>query len=244
MRKIAIAAGSSLLVMAIAAAFSYGFVHGSLVVEGDAGATVRNLTASASRFRAGLFGWLVILICDVVVAWALYLYLEAVHRGISLLGAWLRIVYTAVLGAALANLWQVALLVGGTEGMPLPDAAALPAIVTLYLEGFETMWSVGLIVFGAHLAAIGWLALQSNRIPNALGVLLLIAGAGYAIVHAGDVFLPQWSAVVAVVEAIFMLPMIAGELGFGLWLLFRGGRTPAIGITAAAPAATPPESVS
>ena len=45
-RKSALAAGTSLLIMALAAFFSYGFVHGSLVVQGDASATFNNIMSS------------------------------------------------------------------------------------------------------------------------------------------------------------------------------------------------------
>ncbi|MFC6647875.1 DUF4386 domain-containing protein [Paenibacillus rhizoplanae] len=90
--------GISLIVMAIAAAFSYGYIHGSVVVNGDAAATFARLQSSPSLFRAEILGWIVIIACDVVAAWALYQVLRPVHPGLSLLGAWLRLAYTAVLG--------------------------------------------------------------------------------------------------------------------------------------------------
>lgn len=69
LRKTALTAGISLIIMAIAAYFSYGYVHGSLVVQGDPSATLNNLRSSNMLFRAEIFGWLLILICDIVVAY-------------------------------------------------------------------------------------------------------------------------------------------------------------------------------
>jgi hypothetical protein len=80
----AITAGIALIVMTAAAGFSAGVVHGSLIIAGNPAETVRNLIESHMLFRAGIFGWLVILLTDVIVAWALYLYFEPVNRGLSL----------------------------------------------------------------------------------------------------------------------------------------------------------------
>jgi len=66
-RKSALAAGIALIVMALAAFFSYGYVHSSMVVQGDASATYNNIMSSNMLFKAGILGWLIILISDIVV---------------------------------------------------------------------------------------------------------------------------------------------------------------------------------
>lgn len=50
-RKSALAAGTSLIIMALVAFFSYGFVHGSLVVQDDASATFNNIMSSNMLFN-------------------------------------------------------------------------------------------------------------------------------------------------------------------------------------------------
>ncbi|MBC7631774.1 DUF4386 family protein [Aeromicrobium sp.] len=40
--------------------------------------------------------------------------------------------------------------------------------------------TVGLVLFGAHLLLVGYLAYKSEFIPNCLGALICIAGGGYA----------------------------------------------------------------
>jgi hypothetical protein len=95
--------------------FSNGFVHGNLVVQGDASATFDNITSSKMLFKAEIFGWLIILIIDIVVAWAFYIFLEPIHKSLSLLGAWLRLAYAAILGMAIMNLIVVLLLSEGTD---------------------------------------------------------------------------------------------------------------------------------
>ncbi|MBD2870348.1 DUF4386 domain-containing protein [Paenibacillus arenilitoris] len=227
LRNAALAAGIALIIMTLAAFFSYGYVHGSLVAEGDAAATVRNIASSGMLFHAEILGWLVILICDIIVAWAFSIYLKPVHRSLSLLCAWLRLIYTAILAIAVSHLLLASLLANGTDALSLMETDRLAAQVMLELAAFDLIWSVGLIVFGAHLLLAGWLALRSGEIPKLLGVLLLIASIGYMIIHLGSAFLPQYGRFVTVFEYALAVPMTAGELGFGLWLLFKGGKASA-----------------
>lgn len=214
--------GMAIILMAVAAAYSYGMIHGSLVVEGDAAATFSNLRASPLLFRAEILGWVLIIACDVIAAWALYTVLKPVNKGLSLLGAWLRLSYTAVLAVAVSSLVIVSLLTG-SKGQELSGLTAgeMQSGVMLFLGVFEAVWSIGLILFGGHLLIVGLLAFQSGNMPKLISVLLLLAAAGYVVVHLCRTLAPGAQESIQVVEWIFMLPMTAGELGLGLWLLFR-----------------------
>lgn len=225
-RKSALAAGIALIVMALAAFFSYGYVHSSMVVQGDASATYNNIMSSNMLFKAGILGWLIILISDIVVAWAFYIFLKPINKHLSLLGAWLRLSYATILGIAIMNLLFVLLLTNNTDDVTLLGIGQLQAHVMLYLNAFDTIWSIGLIIFGGHLLIVGYLAFKSDSIPRILSILLLVAAIGYMIIHLCLTFLPQYDGLITIFEYIFTVPMIAGELGFGIWLLIRGGRTP------------------
>ena len=68
-QKAAVVSSVALLVMTIAAFFAQGYVHSSLVVEGDATTTLKNIQASQRLFRLEVLGWLIIVIMDLVVSW-------------------------------------------------------------------------------------------------------------------------------------------------------------------------------
>jgi hypothetical protein len=223
-RQTALTAGLSLIAMSLAAAFSYGFVQGTLIVQDDPGATLSNIMSSNNLFNAGILGWLIILILDIMVGWALYMFMQPIHKGLSLLGALFRLVYSAILGIAILNLVFVFLLTKDPGNLTIFTIDQIQAQVMLLLEAFEYMWSAGLIIFGGHLLILGILALKSTFIPKLIGILLLIASVGYMIVHLGNVLLPQFDKVTSVIEIVFIIPMTIGELGFGLWLLVRGGK--------------------
>ncbi|MNZ92168.1 hypothetical protein D3C78_1111830 [compost metagenome] len=166
-------------------------------------------------------GWIIILVCDIVVAWALYLLMKPIHPGLSLLGAWLRLVYAAILGIAVMRLIDVLLLTDGTGYLSLLTSNQLQGQVMLELEAFEKIWSIGLIVFGGHILMIGWIALKWDRIPKIISLFLLAASIGYVVIHLFNILIPQYKGIIIMLEYIFIVPMIAGELGLGLWLLFK-----------------------
>ncbi|MFZ3590563.1 DUF4386 domain-containing protein [Bacillus sp. DJP31] len=222
-RKSALIAGTSLIIMTLAASFSYGFAHGSLVVHGNVSATFNNILSSTILFKAEIFGWLIILICDIVVAWAFFIFMKPLSKNLSLLAAWLRLTYATILGLAILNLVVVMLLTNGSNYLSAFDTDQLQAQVMLFLEAFEVIWSIGLIIFGVHLFVVGYVASKSESIPKIISILLLVASIGYILTHLCKTFLPQYDAFM-LLDFVFILPMIVGELGFGLWLLFRGGK--------------------
>ena len=223
-RQAAILAGSGLLAMAAAAAFSYGYAHGTLLVPGDATATVHNVITNTGLFKAEILGWLIILLCDIVVAWACYVFFQPVHKHLSMLAASFRLIYTTILGMAIIQLVS-ALLLSNNQTLFSGNSSSLATQIMLHFQTFETVWSMGLIVFGFHLLLLGVLALRAERIPRIIGILLLVAGVGYLIVHTDDLLLIGSPDIMTMVENILILPMTAGELGLALWLLFRGGKT-------------------
>jgi hypothetical protein len=121
------------------------------------------------------------------------------------------------------NLIFVLLLSNNTE-LSIFTTDQLQIQVMLYLKAFDTVWSIGLIVFGGHLLIVGTLGLKSSRVPKWISILLLIASIGYILIHLCKVFLPEHDELMKILEIVFIAPMTAGELGFGFWLLFRGGR--------------------
>jgi hypothetical protein len=115
-------------------------------------------------FRRSVLALLGILVLDVVVAWGLYGFLVPVNRGLSLLTAWLRLVYAGILGVALVQLIELLALLG--EGLPSSDALATGAgaAALARLDAYYAIWGAGLIVFGLHLAGLGLLVLRSGHV--------------------------------------------------------------------------------
>lgn len=224
LRQVAVIAGISLLIMTIAAFFSYGYVHSSLIISDDSIATLNKIQASAGLFNAEVLGWLIIIITDILVSWAFYIYLKHIHQGYSLLAAWLRLIYTAVLAIAVSNLIHVRTLVSNSDKLFNQSIDTLASKVMISIQTFESVWSLGLIVFGLHLLVAGLVVLKTKAVPKTIGILLCIAGISYILIHLLHGFIPKLGNVTSTLEMILSIPMIVGELGFGIWLLFKGGK--------------------
>ncbi|OEH93106.1 hypothetical protein BFG57_13700 [Bacillus solimangrovi] len=214
--------------MTISAAFSYGYVHSSLIISGDSLATFNKLQANISLFRAGIFGWLVIIITDILVSWAFYIYLKPIHQGYSLVAAWLRLMYTAILAIAVSSLLQAVEVVSYSTELFNQSSDTISSQVMISVLTFESVWTLGLILFGLHLLVVGIVVLKTKTVPKLISILLVIAGAGYMIIHLLYSFFPSLESMTSLLEMILSVPMIAGELGFGIWLLIKGGKTPSL----------------
>lgn len=219
-RKQALIAGSSLIVMAVAAMFAYGYVFPRVEVEGDPVATWMHIRDNHHLFLAGLGGWLVIFITDLLVTVSLFYFFRETRKKLSLATAAIRLVYTLILGIALTALFAL------IPVLKEPDMDSMQA-GSRVLDGFDSfrkLWSLGLIIFGFHLLGLGVLTILHDRIHNFFGILLLVAGVGYLVVHISEAMHSIPAETVALLESVLMLPMALGEILFAIWLIARGGK--------------------
>ncbi len=207
-------AGFSLILMAIAAGFSYGFVQNQLVNE-SAEITRQNLVENKSLFLAGLAGWLVIFITDLIVSGALYIFFKTTSKRISLITSFVRIIYTLILGVAIYQ------LIGIIPFLQVPETSFE---INSQFASFDKIWSAGLFIFGFHLLGLGYLSVKSKQIPVFLGYLLYIAGVNYVLIHAAKQFAVFSENVIASAENILALPMALGEILLAGWLIYKGLR--------------------
>ena len=177
-RKVALIAALGLLGMAALAPLALFGVLNTLVDTGNPTATVANIVESEGTFRLAIAAFLVVTMLDVVVAWAVYVLLRPVNATIAMLVGFLRLAATAAFLPALANLLDVAQLLGGPVASTLP-AAVFEAQVMSSIASFHSGWDLELAVFGLHLLGVGTLIYKSVQFPRFLGVLVVIAGVGY-----------------------------------------------------------------
>ena len=223
-RKMAKTAGYSLLLMAITAGFTVGYVMNNLIIPGDAAATYHHIQIAESLFRLGIFGWIIILVLDVIVAWSLYEFFKQLNQRISLLTSWFRLIYAGILAVAIANLICVVVLVSGSEHLSSFDSEQLNELTLFFINAFDRIWSVGLIVFGLHLLGLAFLMFKSVTIPKVFGILMLIAGIGYVCIHFLKLLFPDLLDKTALIEVILGIPMALAEVGFACWLIIKGGK--------------------
>lgn len=217
LKNSAITAGIGLLIMAVIAPIANFVIIQGLIEPGNVANTVSNITSSMGLFRLGIGLFMIVALLDIMVAWALYVYLSPINKHISLLAAWLRLVYAAILVVALFYLANVLQLINGTEYLAGFSTSRLNAEVMLSLNNFTHGWELGLIIFGFHLLLLGYLVFKAGYMRNVLGILLLLAALGYIMDGFGKLFFHNYTV------SISMFTFI-GELILIFWLLIKGGK--------------------
>ncbi|PFD16135.1 hypothetical protein CN269_30110, partial [Bacillus thuringiensis] len=71
---------------------------------------------------------------------------------------------------------------------------------------------------------LGYVAFLSKQIPKFISILLFIAATGYMLIHVMNTMFTQYDTMISLIQSLFQLPMIAGELGLAIWLLLKGGK--------------------
>lgn len=215
-RRAGIIAGIGYLMLFVFAIFGNFLVLESLIVPDDAAATVANLAESGTTFRFGILAFLVIFLVDVVVAWALYVLLSPYAQRLSLAMAWMRIVYTVMLGVGIVFLMAASGLVQG--------ATTDVDQVALMLDGFDYSWMIGLAAFGLHLGLLGYILIRTRVAPRLLGVLVVVAGIAYVADTTFFTVLSDYESYADAFLIMVAVPSVIAELGLAIWLLARAGK--------------------
>ena len=187
------------------------------MTEGDAGQTAQDIMATQGLFRLGIASLIGVVALDVLIAWALYRVFSPVNRSVSMLAAALRLVYAGVLLVAVGQLVGVLRILTSSGYRAAFPPEQVDAQAMLGVIAFNDIWYVGQFLFGLHLIVIGYLAYRSGYIPRLLGVLLAIAGLGYATDSLGAVLSQGvWTDVTSFT--------FLGEFLLALWLVIRASR--------------------
>ncbi len=215
-RRAALIIGISLLLMAAIAIFAAPAISG-LFVLAEPALTALNVAGAMGKFRAAIISWIVIFFLDVLISIGVYNYYKK-EKPLPALGAGLlRLVYSAFLGVGIVQL--------------LRAASAPQSAIYGFLNSFHHFWSWGLIVFGLHLMALGILYHNEGGktwINISIKAFLIVAGIGYMALNIGLLIVPNPVAFAALIEPIFLVPQILGEVFFALWMLAKGGKQNAI----------------
>ena len=215
-------AGFGILIIALLALFANFFVLERLIAPGDAARTAEKIMASEGLFRAGISGLAIVVVLDVVVALALYVFLKPVNNSLALLAAWFRVAFATIFGLALLGLVLGVELLGDDAYLTAFEPDQLQAQVMIFLDAFSYGWLIGLVFFGFHFLAIGSLILKSDYVPRILGVLLIVASVGYLVDSFANFLLPNYADYETIFLLIVAVPGIIAELSLAFWLLLRG----------------------
>ena len=199
-RKLSLVAGVSYIIIFFAAIFANFFVLEALLQ--DPLGTVQN---NAQMVRFGTLAFIITVVFDVVVAWALYeLFIE---HPLSKLSTYFRMMHAAIMGVAIFAL-------------PLAVASTTGEDILHYANVFNIIWLIGLFFFGIHLILLGNILGK----PKFISWFLLLAGVMYMVDTAAHFVLPNYEEYADIFLALVAIPSIFGEMALAIWLLAKGGK--------------------
>jgi hypothetical protein len=213
LRGAALVAGFAYLLMPVAIAEFY--INPKLMVPGNIEQTAHSIVVHGRLFVAAVLCYLITLILDVVIAWALYVLLAPVNRSVSLLTAWFRLIYTVIALFSLLNLTTVYRILHTPVYLTTFGSGPLHAQVLLLLNSYRWDWSISLIIFGIHLGLLGCLIYRSGYIPKVVGILLVIDGLIWVVNPLQPYLFPN-------ARLKFLFPISFVELILPVWLVIRG----------------------
>ena len=219
--KLARLAGLLYLILLPTTGLWYG--TGRSLMAGDAAATLAKVQASRTLFEvaivAGAAGYVDYLIIGLVF-YQLFRFVS--KRAASLLLAFVAASVPLSLAAVARQIDVLSLL----DGAPAFGSDQLQIQVIQALHSSNSLFLMTNIFSGLWLFPLGWLMFRSGFAPRILYVMLMLGGVFYVLGFAGPVFNADYENTVfgRIVGISCGIPGVIGELGTGLWLLFRGAR--------------------
>lgn len=193
-------AGISYLIIFFAAIFANFFALESIIES-----PIETVTENHLIVRIGIVAFLITVVFDVVVAWALKK-LYNTHT-LTLLSTYFRMMHAAVMGVAIFAL-------------PLALKAETQNEILRQVETFNIIWLIGLFFFGIHLILLSRIA----SIPKFIKVFLALAGIAYVVDTIAHFLLSNYSDYADIFLIMVAFPSILGEMSFTIWLLIKGGK--------------------
>ncbi|MCB2207848.1 MAG: DUF4386 domain-containing protein [Bacteroidetes bacterium] len=193
--------GISYLIIFFAAIFANFFALESIIK-----APIETVENSDLIIRIGIIVFLITVVFDVVVAWAL----KELYRNHSLtiLSTYFRMMHAVIMGVAIFAL-------------PLALKETTQDDILVQVDTFNYIWLIGLFFFGIHLTLLSKIA----AVPKFIKVFLAIAGVMYVVDTVAHFSLSNYSDLSSVFLILVAIPSAFGEMSFALWLLIKGGKT-------------------
>ncbi len=221
MKRTARLAGLLYLILGITGFYGIMYVSRQVIVPGDVAATTSKILSKEILFRTGIASHLISVVTFMSMAFVLYKLLRNVNaQQAKLMVALVVVQVPIVFLIETCRLTSLMTLKGEVLATLEPRQQQDLAMVLLKYHTYGII--VLEIFFGLWLVPFGLLVCRCGFIPRILGVLLIMAGAGYTIDSFTFILLPAY-------RSFTRIPALSlsaiGELSTILWLLIKGVRS-------------------
>lgn len=199
-RTLSLITGISYLIIFFTAIFANFFVLESIIKN-----PLETIQQETIMVRFGIVAFLITVVFDIVVAWALYELYKS--HPLSRLSTYFRLMHAVIMGVAIFVLPMALTLTTAQEILKQVDI-------------FNTIWLIGLFFFGIHLILLGKIITK----PKLIALFLVLAGIMYMVDTSAHFLLPNYEKYSSLFLALVAIPSIIGEMSFAIWLLIKGGK--------------------
>jgi hypothetical protein len=207
-------AGGSYFVGALLSVLGQMVILGTIVVSGNAAATVANILSHDTLFRLGFV--LSLMTVPFHLVWAVLFngLFRPVNRSVASLAVFIMVM--ACVMWALSSLLYIAplLVLQGKIAVSAFSAEQLQALVLTLLKLNALTYDIGLVFFGFWYVLIGYLIFKSTFLPRIIGALGVIAGIGYLTL--------LWQPLAHFLYPYNLALAGPGEISLMLWLIVKG----------------------
>jgi hypothetical protein len=210
-------AGLLYLIIVLASVYGHMYVPSVIFVRGNAIATANNIVANEFLFRSCIVVGLIETTAFLLLALTLYKLLKGTNGNQAKVMAALMGVQIP-LALVFTVIKFMALMLVKNDFAGLVPSGEVPAVAVMLLNTMRYGNTVLAMFAALWLLPLGLLVFRSRIIPQALGVLLIIAGAGSVIYGLIAVLLPQYGQSMLPAFIFFAF----GEIPIMLWLLIKG----------------------
>ena len=216
-------AGVFYLLVAVCGGFAELYVRESqIVVSGNAAETARNISASERLFRTAFVADLVMMMSYLLLGLTLYVLLKDVDKKAARLMVAFNLIGVPIMCLNMLNHFASLYVLSGADYLTVFSPEQLDALALFFLDLHSYGYIIAQVSTGTWLLPLGYLVYKSGFIPKLLGVLLMIASAGYLVDLLAHFLLPNYA---NTIEVVALTPAALGEFLFILWLLVKGIRS-------------------
>lgn len=223
-KRLARTAGLLYLVVVVAGIFALMYVPSQLKIGSDPAAAMASVIANEGLFRAGIAASLVCYLAFLLLPLALYKLLSPYGRGAATVMVALAVASVPLSFANVGHRLEVLNLVSGADYLRGFAPEALAQQLMLSLKAYSKGMILNQVFWSLWLGPFGYLVYKSGILPRALGILLMVGSAGYAVEAFGYILHPDFAALPG--ADLLSIPASLGEIGICLWLCIMGAREP------------------
>jgi hypothetical protein len=178
-RRLARTIGLLFLIVILAGVFAQGFVSERLIVFSDAAATANNILTHRGLYQMGFTVYLIEMACQIATAALWYVLLRPVNRSVALTAAFIELAGCIIKTAGRVCFIAPLFVLGGPASLKGFSPEQLQSIALILLKVNDYGAALALAFFGFSTPLNGYLIFRSTFLPRWLGVLSMIAGAGW-----------------------------------------------------------------